>query len=226
VATDQDHPPDDDDDDDSAGYFDDYTDGGEPGDGDEGGAPTGPTEIDAGAPDATAADMPTGVADGEASDSEDEKPASRRNERERRAEHFKVATDLPGRRGYSLRQRPNDEVEVDEERTGEAHAEAEALLFHCIMQGQMQQNFPIAETALTQYNMKQGLKRFGARGVAAIEREVRQLLDMDAIEPDDPKTLSRDDRRAAMAYLMFLKEKRDGVLGRASTAQLDDKGGN
>ena len=65
---------------------------------------------------------------------------------------------------------------------------------------------------MTQYNMKQGLKRFSQSGVSDIKKEVRQLVMMDSLEPYDPKELSREDRRSAMAYLMFLKEKQDGTI--------------
>ena len=35
---------------------------------------------------------------------------------------------------------------------------------------------------------------------------------MDALEPDYPKFISIEGHRAAMAYMMFLKEKRDGAI--------------
>ena len=53
--------------------------------------------------------------------------------------------------------------------------------------------------------MKQVLKRFGQSGFITIEKEVRQLVTMDSLDPDNPKELSREDRRVAMAYLIFLK---------------------
>ena len=65
---------------------------------------------------------------------------------------------------------------------------------------------------MTQYNMKKGLKRFNQSGVSAIEKKVSHLVTMDALELYDPKYLSREDCRAAMANLMFLEEKRDGTI--------------
>ena len=35
---------------------------------------------------------------------------------------------------------------------------------------------------------------------------------MDALDPYEPKDLSIEDCRSAMAYLIFLKEKRDGTI--------------
>ena len=35
---------------------------------------------------------------------------------------------------------------------------------------------------------------------------------MEALDPDNPKDISREDRMAAMTYLMFLKEKRDFTI--------------
>ena len=60
---------------------------------------------------------------------------------------------------------------------------------------------------MTQYNTKQGLKHFIQSGVNAIEKEVCQMVTMDALEPDDPKAIRREDCRAMMAYMMLLKEK-------------------
>ena len=41
---------------------------------------------------------------------------------------------------------------------------------------------------------------------------MRQLVTMTALEPDKPKELRREDHRSAMAYLMFLQEKRYGNI--------------
>ena len=54
-----------------------------------------------------------------------------------------------------------------------------------------QEFYPITEIIMTQYNINQVMKRFGKIGVSAIEKEVRQLVVMDALEPDDPKELIR-----------------------------------
>ena len=65
---------------------------------------------------------------------------------------------------------------------------------------------------MIQYNMNQGLKRSSKSRVSAIEKEVRQLVTMDALETDDPKDLNREDHRAVMVYLMLLKEKREAAI--------------
>ena len=64
----------------------------------------------------------------------------------------------------------------------------------------MNQKFcPIAEIIIIQYNMKQGLNRLRQSGVGAIKKEVRELVTMVNLEPDNPKELSREDRRSVMA---------------------------
>ena len=74
----------------------------------------------------------------------------------------------------------------------------------------MDQEFcPIAEIVMNQYIMKQGLKRFSQSGVSAIKKEVTQLVMMDALDQKKPKDTRKKDRRAAMDYLMLLKDKRD-----------------
>ena len=65
---------------------------------------------------------------------------------------------------------------------------------------------------MNQYNMNQGLNHFSQSGFSAIEKEVRQMVTMDALDPDNLKELIREGHRSAMAYLIFLKEKRDGTI--------------
>ena len=45
-----------------------------------------------------------------------------------------------------------------------------------------------------------------------MEKEVIQLLIMDAIEPDETKDLTNDDQRDSRGYLIFLKEKCDNGI--------------
>ena len=81
------------------------------------------------------------------------------------------------------------------------------MIQHC-----MNQEFsPIAEIVMNQYNTNQVLKRFGQSGVGTIKKEARQLVTIDNLYPDNPKDLSREYCRDTMAYLIFLKEKRDST---------------
>jgi Reverse transcriptase (RNA-dependent DNA polymerase)/Zinc knuckle len=65
---------------------------------------------------------------------------------------------------------------------------------------------------LSQYNVKQGLKRFGNAGRDAVMKELQQLHIRDVIEPVLGSSLSVTEKHAALPYLMFLKEKRNGVI--------------
>ena len=60
--------------------------------------------------------------------------------------------------------------------------------------------------------MKKGLKCFSKSGVSAIEKEVRQLVTIDALEPNNLKEIRREDCRSAIAYLMLLKEKGNSTI--------------
>ena len=71
---------------------------------------------------------------------------------------------------------------------------------------------PIVEITMNQYNMKQDLNRSYQSRFGAIEKEERQLVTMDFLEPDNPKELIREDRRNVMAFLVFLKERHDGTI--------------
>jgi hypothetical protein len=65
---------------------------------------------------------------------------------------------------------------------------------------------------LLQYNMKKGIKLFGKDGVDAVMSELSQLDERKVLEPKDARDLSRDEKRAALEYLMFLKKKRCGRI--------------
>ena len=65
---------------------------------------------------------------------------------------------------------------------------------------------------MTQYNMKKGIKVFGEAGVDAVLKELQQLHDRKVLEPKDAAKLSAEDKKAALQYLMFLKQKRNGTI--------------
>jgi hypothetical protein len=66
--------------------------------------------------------------------------------------------------------------------------------------------------ATSQMSMKQGIKLVGEEGVAAVKTELRQLHDRQVIKPNPSTELTREQKRAALAYLMFMKRKRCGRL--------------
>ena len=65
---------------------------------------------------------------------------------------------------------------------------------------------------MTQLNMKQGIKAFGEAGVDAVQAEMKQLHDKSAVKPAKASGLSREQKRAALRHLMFLKQKRCGKI--------------
>jgi hypothetical protein len=65
---------------------------------------------------------------------------------------------------------------------------------------------------MTQYNLKQGIKKFGDNGKAAVLVELRQLYDRNVMEPVRKSDLTPAERKGALRYLMFLKEKRTGQI--------------
>jgi hypothetical protein len=65
-------------------------------------------------------------------------------------------------------------------------------------------------TALTQYNLKRGLKEYGNDGVVALGKEVKQLHTRKVAKPIDGNNLTREQKQATLRYLMFLSKKRCG----------------
>ena len=69
--------------------------------------------------------------------------------------------------------------------------------------------------ATPQVSMAKGLRMFGAEGELAISKEMHQLHDRMVMRAKDSKELSAQQKKDALAYLMFLKRKRTGsVKGR------------
>ena len=58
-----------------------------------------------------------------------------------------------------------------------------------------------------QMNWKKGLKVLGEKGEGAIEKELKQIHDMQGFQPKHWFELTKDERANALKYLMYLKEK-------------------
>jgi hypothetical protein len=64
----------------------------------------------------------------------------------------------------------------------------------------------------SQHSMKAGIRLFGDKGEAAVQSELTQLLDRKVMEPALMQSLTYQEKKRALPYLMFLKEKRDGKI--------------
>jgi hypothetical protein len=58
-------------------------------------------------------------------------------------------------------------------------------------------------------SLKQGVKKFGDKGVAAVNKEMKQLNDRVVFEPISVNEMTALERKRAMESLIFLNEKRD-----------------
>ena len=63
-----------------------------------------------------------------------------------------------------------------------------------------------------QMSMNRGIKEFGSGGTETVHKEMKQLHERKVPIPVDPAKLSKEDRKSALQYLMFLKRKRDGSI--------------
>jgi hypothetical protein len=61
-----------------------------------------------------------------------------------------------------------------------------------------------ASLATPQKSMKKGIKIFGSDGIDAVRSELRQLHDRSVMRPRFASDISKESKRAALAYLMFL----------------------
>lgn len=60
--------------------------------------------------------------------------------------------------------------------------------------------------------LKKAIKAFGEAGMEAVLMELKQLHDRKVMEPRDPDALTAEEKRAALQYLMFLKQKKSGKI--------------
>eukprot|EP00985_Skeletonema_marinoi_P031893 scaffold37852_cov141-Skeletonema_marinoi.AAC.1 len=79
--------------------------------------------------------------------------------------------------------------------------------------------FMMEEVALVteQMNWKKGLKVFKQQGKEdlaeeAITKELQQIHDMEGFQPVHWYQMTKEERASALNYLMYLKEKRNGII--------------
>ena len=70
----------------------------------------------------------------------------------------------------------------------------------------------VHNTVLSQYTLKKGLQVFGKAGAAAVTKELQQLHDRGVLAPKLLMELTKEQRTRSLAYLMFLKQKRDDTI--------------
>jgi hypothetical protein len=57
--------------------------------------------------------------------------------------------------------------------------------------------------------LKQGIKKFGKQGIAAVHKEMKQIHDQVVFEPISIEEMTKREKKKAMESLIFLTEKRD-----------------
>jgi len=62
------------------------------------------------------------------------------------------------------------------------------------------------------YSLKQGIDKFGEAAKQAAMKEMKQLHDRECFMPIDPKTMSTTEKKCVQESLIFLTEKKDGLI--------------
>ena len=70
----------------------------------------------------------------------------------------------------------------------------------------------IEAVVLIQYTLKKGLRVLGVKGATGVTKELKQLHDRRVLDPKHFKELTTEQQAQSLAYLMFLKQKRDGSI--------------
>jgi hypothetical protein len=70
----------------------------------------------------------------------------------------------------------------------------------------------LEDVIMTQLSLKKGLVAYGEEGAKAVTSELKQLHDMGVMTPRAANLLTREEKRRALQYLMYLKKKRCGRI--------------
>ena len=65
---------------------------------------------------------------------------------------------------------------------------------------------------LMQYNLKQGLKRFGDAARAVFQKEMMQIHNRKVLKPWQKKDFSPEELAMILTYIMTIKEKNNGTV--------------
>jgi len=65
---------------------------------------------------------------------------------------------------------------------------------------------------MTQMKVREGLKEFGEKGNKSLIKELNQLHRQQALLPIQREDTLHEEKKRALWYLMFLKEKRDSSI--------------
>ena len=77
----------------------------------------------------------------------------------------------------------------------------------------------LINVCFTQMSAKNGIKTYKERAVAAMLKEYKQLEDMAVFRPQDPKLLSKTQKRQALQAVNLIKEKRNGTINGRTCAE-------
>ena len=69
-----------------------------------------------------------------------------------------------------------------------------------------------------QYQLEAGIKQFSEQGETAVTKELAQFNKYGVFEPKHARDLSEEDKKKALSSLIFLKEKKSGVIKACSCA--------
>jgi hypothetical protein len=69
-----------------------------------------------------------------------------------------------------------------------------------------------------QYQLEAGIKKFGERGETAVTKELDQFNKYRVFKPKHARDLLEEDKKKALSSLIFLKEKKSGVIKACSCA--------
>lgn len=114
--------------------------------------------------------------------------------------------------GYNLRSRSRgpssilEGLDVPEDKADVAKA------INMYISAQAEPISQLIATVLTQYNLKQGVRLFGDKALAAVKKEMLQLYNRQVLIPRRRRQLTPEQFKKVLEYIMTIKEKNDGAI--------------
>jgi hypothetical protein len=97
-------------------------------------------------------------------------------------------------------------------------AVAHYIMVHCEKKEGVKKKKKKHKPKSGQYQLEAGIKQFGEQGETAVTKELDQFNKYRVFEPKHARDLSEGDKKKALSSLIFLKEKKSGVIKAHSCA--------
>ncbi len=112
----------------------------------------------------------------------------------------------------------NDVVSTDENDDRALEAVVHYIMMHYEEKEKLKKRKKKYERKDGQYSLNAGLHHFGDRAETAVTKELHQFNTFEVFKPIAADSLSAEEKKKSLSLLIFLKEKRNGIVKAGSCA--------